>query len=82
MSHQATPDAAEHGCLVIQTQHAASSMLHTTEAGSRLETEPQHDNCSHTQPTHAHTLTRRPALLKTGLARSMQHATETGCYDY
>jgi len=40
MSHQAIPDAAEHGCLVIQTQHAASSMLHTTAAGSRLETEP------------------------------------------
>jgi len=30
MSHHAIPDAAEHGCLDMQTQHAASSMLHTT----------------------------------------------------
>ena len=59
MSHHAIPDAAEHGCLVIQTQHAASSMLHTTAAGcnrskarSTKPSRTQHDNCSHTQPTH------------------------------
>jgi len=87
MSHQAIPDAAEHGC---QTQHAASSMLHTTADGcnrsmarSTKPSRTQHDKSTtaRTRNRRTHWLTRRPALLKTGLARSMQHATETGCYE-